>query len=196
MATSRGIEALCQAVVELLRDNYEPTDFNQDLEFRVLSDGGFGQGLSAGVSLFLYRVLVNAADRTPPGRKTDAGDRLRSQLPLDLHFLLTAWGKDASLQQSIVGWMMRILEDHTVLAPGLLNRRTDDVFRSDETVEIGVAELPTEDLLHLWELLGTGTYHLSVPYVARNVRIESQRVLVSGGLVQDRIDHYEPSVSP
>jgi hypothetical protein len=190
MASHRGIEATCQAVVELLRDNYDPTDFNQDLDFRVLSTGGFENGLSAGVSLFLYRVLVSDVPRTPPGRLTDTGGRLHSQLPLDLHLIVTAWAPDASLQQSIAGWMMRTLEDHSVLPPALLNRRTAGVFRDDETVELLVADLVTEDLLHLWELLGTGTYQLSVPYVARNVRLESEREMVAGQPVQDRVSDY------
>ncbi|MFD0449567.1 hypothetical protein ACFQZK_00615 [Rhodococcus aetherivorans] len=66
MATYRGIEAACHAVVELLRDNYDPAAFNRDLEFRVLSTGGFNGGLTAGVSVFLYRVMLNDSHRTPP----------------------------------------------------------------------------------------------------------------------------------
>lgn len=191
MATYRGIEGTCQAVVELLRDNYDPADFpGHDLEFRVLNVGGFDPGLTAGVSLFLHRVLVNAADRTPPGRIADSGGRLRNQLPLDLQLILTAWGGDPSLQQSVAGWMMRTLEDHPVLPSGLLNRRTPGVFRPDETVEVTIGEIATEDLLHLWELLG-GSYQLSVAYTARNLRIESTRELVLAGPVQERVQHYE-----
>jgi hypothetical protein len=190
MATYRGIEATCHAVVELLRDNYDPVAFNQPLAFDVLTTGGFGGAPTAGVSAFLYRILVNEAHRTPPGRRSDWGEPLHTQLPLDIHLILTAWAPDASLQHAIAGWMMRVMEDHRVLPPGLLNRRTPGVFRDDETVEIHVGDIVTEDLLHLWELLGTGTYQLSVPYVARNVRIESSRELVVAALVQERITDY------
>ena len=190
MATYRGIEAACQAVVELLRDNYDPTAFNRDLEFRVLSTGSFNGGLTAGVSVFLYRVMVNDTHRTPPGRRGGAGEPLQTQLPLDAHFILTTWASEASLQQAILGWMMRTMDDHRVLPPGLLNRLTPGVFRDDETVEVLVGEMVTEDLLHLWELLGSGTYQLSVPYVARNVRIESSRELVAAAPVQERITDY------
>jgi hypothetical protein len=194
VATHRGIEATCQAVVELLRDNYDPAAFNRDLDFQVLSTGGFTSGLTAGVSLFLYRIMVNDAHRTPPGRRTDTGELTQTQLPLDLHMVLTAWAPEASLQQAIAGWMMRTLEDNRVLPPGLLNRLLDGVFRDDETVELLNGEMVTEDLLHLWELLGTGHYQLSVPYVARNVRIESPREFVSGALVQERTTHYAGAV--
>ena len=90
MATHRGIEATCQAVVELLRDNYDPAAFNRDLDFQVLSTGGFTEGLRAGISVFLYRIIVNDTHRTPPGRRTEAGELTQTQLPLDLHVILTA----------------------------------------------------------------------------------------------------------
>jgi hypothetical protein len=190
MATYRGIESTCHAVVELLRDNYDPASFNQALAFDVLTTGGFGDAPTAGVTLFLYRILVNDGHRTPPGRRSVAGEPQHTQLPLDVHFILTAWAQDASLQQGIAGWMMRTMEDHRVLPVGLLNRRTPGVFRDDETVEIHIGDIVTEDLLHLWELLGTGTYQLSVPYVARNVRIESSRQVVLAAPVQERITDY------
>jgi len=190
MATHRGIESACQAVVELLRDNYDPAAFNRDLEFRVLSTGGFDGGLGAGVSVFLYRIMINEAHRTPPGRRGDDGLPRPTQLPVDVHMILTVWAPDASLQQSIVGWMMRTLEDHRVLPPGLLNRITPGVFRDDEALEVLPADMVTEDLLHLWELLGTGHYQLSVPYVARNLRIESPHALVAAAPVQDRVTDY------
>ncbi|MGY1776804.1 DUF4255 domain-containing protein [Geodermatophilus sp. SYSU D00804] len=191
MASHRGIESTCQAVTDLLRDNYDPVSFNQELEFRVLPSGGFATGLQAGVSLFLYRVYVGDTPRTPAGRHTGTGTRLRPELPLDLFFILTAWAREPSLQHAIAGWMMRTLEDHRVLPAGLLNRRTADVFRDDEAVEVLLADLVTEDLLHLWELFGAATYQLSVPYVARSVRLESTFELVHGAPVQDRVADYQ-----
>jgi len=194
MATHRGIESTCQAVVEILRDNYDPEAFNRDLEFRVMSAGGFESGLTAGVSLFVYRVIVGDTPRTPTGRRSESGVRLQPQLPVDVHFILTAWAPDASLQQGITGWMMRTMDDHRVLPPGLLNRMAPGVFRDDETVEVLDGELVSEDLFRLWELLGSVTYQLSVPYVARNVRLESERELPAAALVRDRVLDYQGAV--
>jgi hypothetical protein len=190
MATHRAVEATCLAVADLLRDNYDPTTFNRDLDFQAISTGEFTAGLTAGVSVFLYRIMVNDAHRTPPGRRTATGALTQTQLPLDLQLILTAWAPEASLQQAIAGWMMRTLEDNRVLPPGLLNRTLSGVFREDESVELLTGDMVTEDLLHLWELLGTGHYQLSVPYVARNVRIESPLVLDSAAEVQERTIHY------
>lgn len=194
MARPRALEAVCLSVVDLLRDNYVPSEFNQDLEFRVYASGDFAQHMSAGVSLFPYRIFVNGAHRIPAGRIAPNGMRTRNRLPLDLHFVLTPWGKDASTQLAIAGWMMRTLEDTPILPPGLLNRRLPGVFDPDESVEVVVGELATEDLLHLWELVGTNSYRLSVPYMARSVRIESEWPLDEHELVQERIGEFSTHV--
>jgi hypothetical protein len=186
MATHRAVEAVCQTIVELLRDNYDPTAFSQQLEFRVVSSSGLVNGsVDAGVTLFL-----DGTDRSPGGRATIDGQRFRPDPPLDLHFVLTVWGSDPSLQHSIAGWMMRTLEDHGSLPSGLLNRRTDGVFRPDEAVEVGVADLDNEELFRLWELIGPNAYQLSIPYYARGVRIASQIPLEEYLRVQQRRFHH------
>jgi hypothetical protein len=190
MASQRAIDAVCRAVIDLLRDSYDPADFNQDLEFGVYGAGSFNQQMSAGVSLLLYRVFVNGAPRIPGGTTTINGRPTQTRLPLDLHFLLTPWGSHPSTQHVLAGWMMRVLEDTPVLPSGLLNRRTPGVFQPDESVEIVLGELATEDLFHLWELIGANSYRMSVPYVARNVRIESQRTVDEAELVQERVGRF------
>jgi len=143
--------------------------------------------MSAGVSVFLYRVYTNNSFRTPGGRPLPDGMRQRSQLPLDLHMLLTAWGKDAPLQHTITGWMMRILEDTPSFPPGLLNQWTAGVFRPDETVELTTTDLSTEELFRIWEVIGVNAYQISVPYVARVIKIESSVPLDDHDAVRMRV---------
>src|SRR5690606_41565578 len=66
------------------------------------------------------------------------------------------------------------------------------VFLPDETVEVVPDELPNEDFFRIWETLGQNvTYRLSVPYVARNVRIEAQEPLdLAGPAMQERLLRY------
>ena len=191
MATDRAITSTCAAIIHLLRMNYDPADFDKELEFKVYTSSDFATPMDAGVSLFLYRVFVNGVHRTPSGRLDDTGRRQKPQLPIDLHFLLTAWGKEASLQHAIAGWMMRILEDTPMLPAGLLNSETRAVFRPTETVEISPTELRTEDMLRIWETLTQNTYQLSIPYLARNLRIESRQIVpIVGEPVQERVGDY------
>lgn len=190
MANYRAIAVVCESIIHLLRTNYKPEDFNNELEFRVYGSKDFEQSMLSGVSLFLYRIFHNGIHRVPSGRIGSDGRRYQTQLPVDLLFLLTAWGQDASLQNTIAGWMMRILEDTPILPGGLLNSVAPDVFRPDETVEIVMAELTNEEMFHIWQSLVENSYQLSVPYIARNVRIESSRPLTEGQLVQERTFDY------
>lgn len=190
MADTRAIMAVGEALSTLLRTAYRPADFAADLEFRTITprEASAGQ-IAAGASFMLYRIVPNGAHRTPAGRFDAQGRRRQSQLPVDLHFLMTVWGAEASLQHAVAGWAMRMLEDSPLLASGLLNAGAPGAFRPEEVVEVGLAELSNEDLLRLWESLGANAaYQLSIPYVARVVRIESLRPEPgSGGVpVQER----------
>lgn len=197
MADFRAIATVSEAVLQLLRSRYRPEDFDQQLEFRVFTAKDFAQPLTAGVSLFLYRIFPNGVQRTPPAPPQPEIGRSPSLLPLDLHFMLTVWGKEASLQHTLAGWMMRVLEDHPIFPAALLNAVSPGVFRPDETVEVSLTELTNEDLLRIWDTLVQNIYQLSVPYVARVVRIEAQRPLEEGGgLVQERAARAARLLSP
>lgn len=187
MAGYRAITGTCEAILELLRNAYDPADFdNRQVEFKVYTGVDFKQPMTAGISLFLFRVYYNTNSRTPAGRLQETGKRLRAALPLDLHLLLTAWAPAASLQHALLGWAMRTIEDTPVLPSGLLNARLPGVFRAEESVELVLSDISTEDLFRIWETVTESNYQISVPYLARMVMIES-RVDASAGLpVQQR----------
>ena len=187
MADFRAIAAVSEAVLQILRSNYREEDFNQELQFRVFTARDFTTPPSAGVSLFVYRLKPCVGARTPPGPLSFDGRRADTVLPLDIHFMLTVWGGEASLQHAIAGWMMRLLEDHPTFSAGLLNTVIPGSFRPSEHVEVSLAELSTEDLLRIWETLVQNVYQLSIPYVARGVRIEAiSRREPGGGMVEER----------
>jgi hypothetical protein len=197
MAIYRAISAVSEAIIHLLESQYSPQDFDgNQLEFRVYLAKDFASPMKSGVSLFLYRIYANGTYRTPSGRIGPDGRRGRTQLPLDLHFLLTAWAQDASLQHTIAGWMMRILEDWPSLSPGQLNQKVPNAFHPEETVEIALAELGTEELFRIWEVIVHHAYQISVPYVARIVKLESELTLSAGQPVQVRTFDFGELADP
>ena len=122
--------------------------------------------IQSGVSLFVYRVMPEGTHRSP-GRPAGSNGKGNSRLlPLEVHFLLTAWAQDPSLQNTIVGWMMRTLEDTPTLSATLLNSVWPDVFEPDEGLEVVLGRISTEDLFHIWDVLtekGTNSRSLTSP---------------------------------
>jgi hypothetical protein len=198
MANHRAIAAVSEALSYLLQSQYDPADFDgNQLQFPVYVAKDFSnKPIEAGVSIFLYRVYVNRVQRTPPGRIDVSGRRTKPQLPVDLHFLITAWAKEASLQHAITGWMMRVLEDTPVLPAGLLNHKIPGVFHPDETAEIGVTDLTTEELFRIWEVIVSNAYQISIPYVVRGIKIESSLPLAQLDPVQERAFDLGEVVEP
>lgn len=193
MADFRAFMAASEGVINLLRSNYRPDDFNNELEFRVFTSRDFTNNtITNGVSLFPYRIFVNGVHRSPPGRIGADGTAVQHKLPVEMHCLVTVWAQDASLQNAVAGWVMRILEDSPTLPAGVLNSAVADVFHSDETVNISCAELTTEDLFRIWDVLGVNVYQLSIPYVIRIIEIDSIQPLPdpSAADVQEREFQY------
>lgn len=188
MASYRAIRIVTRAVIELIESRFQQQGFGDEgFTFAVYQSDNFNHPMTAGISLFLFRVLPNGSHRTPAGRIGPDGRRMRTRLPLDLHFLVTAWAQDASLQHEIMGLAIRILEDVPILPSGLLNAVAPDVFLPDETVEIGIAELTNEDILRIWETVTDNRYQISVPYYARNVQIDSVLTIDQGSPIQTRV---------
>lgn len=169
MATYQAIAACCEAVLQVLRTDYAPGQFGPvELDFKVYAAKDFTSPMQTGVSLFLYRVALNDGSRVP----TRGGTSQRLPRPLDLHMMLTAWGRDASLQHAIAGWMISRLEATPLLPSSLLNSVWPGVFQPNEALEVVLSDLATQELYSLWERLTERGYSLSVPYVVRPVWLD------------------------
>lgn len=153
--------------------------------------------LALGVSLYLHRVAFNTSRRSLPPRTTLEGIRYLPPVPVDLHFLLTAWGRSAEEQQSLLGWAIRTLQDTPVLPAGLLNRFAGDrgeVFRSNEAVELVGEILSLQDMLNIWEV-AKHNEQPSLSYVARMVFLDSDVQLSESAPVQTRGFDYAKIIS-
>lgn len=144
------------------------------------------------ISVYLYRVAVSTGQRNLAPRIDAAGRRLRPALPVDLHFLVTAWSGNILRQQVLLAWAMRVLEDHPVIPPALLRVGTASPFRPDESVDLVAVPLSMVEQVAIWEF-NKAVMQPSVTYAARMVGLESElepgvdtpvrvRRLVAGGV--------------
>lgn len=189
MANSRAIYAVAEAIIRQLRAEVRPGDFDSEVEFGIYGSSDFSDTpIANGVSLFLYRILPNGIRRTPPGGIGPDGRQQLPRLPIEIHFLMTVWAGQPSLQHALAGWMMRTMEDMSLLGSSTLNAAVPGTFAPEETVELSLSDLRTEDLLRIYEVLSPNLYQLSVPYMARVIEIDARSPALepAGPLVQER----------
>lgn len=151
--------------------------------------GGTPQGVpSHAVTIYLYRVDLNQTMRAAwSGVGSQDG---RTYLPLDLHYLLTPWGDNAEFEHRILGRAMECLEATPVLTGPLLH--ASGGWAPGESVQLSVEEMSTEALLRVFDCLPTD-YKLSVPYVARVVRLESREARPAPG-VRSAVTGIQPEL--
>jgi hypothetical protein len=125
---------------------------------------------SPALSIYLYRADFNKTMRaswSAVGNHDGLG-----HLVLDLHFLLTAWADNVEFEHRIIGRAMQALETTPVLGGPLLESSGN--WAPTETVSLVLEEISTEAVMRTFDSLPTD-YRLSIPYIARMVRIDSLR---------------------
>lgn len=121
-----------------------------------------------GLSLLLYRVDFSKTMRAP---WADASARDgRSHLPLDLHYLLTAWAQNAEDEHRVIGRTMQILERLGGLSGAQL--LPEGGWSVAEAVQLHLEDMPTDNLMRTFDSLRCD-FRLSVPYIARVVVVSS-----------------------
>jgi hypothetical protein len=185
MASYPAIAAMSEAVLGLLQGAAAGTEFDT-ATFAQYQASNFQSPMTDGVSLYLYRVTVSA-NRNLPQRVGRDGRRYRPPIPLDVHFLVTAWASDAIRQQRMLGFAIRTLEDTPILPAGVLNQHgpEPDVFRPDETVELVYENVSVQDMGYIWDI-AQAKEQPSATYVARMVEIESTAAAADAPPVQSR----------
>jgi hypothetical protein len=124
-----------------------------------------------GLSVLLYRVDFNKTLRASWAAAGSADGS--SHLPLDLHYLLTAWGDNPEDEHRIIGRSMQILESLGGFSGPLLQPGGD--WSVTDSVQLYLEDMPTEDLMRTFDSLQC-EFRLSIPYIARVVVISEPGV--------------------
>jgi uncharacterized protein DUF4255 len=192
VASYQAIAAVSRAIRGLL-DLACPRPEFDGAQFKVYQAADFQNPMDEGVSLYLYRVS-SSSRRNLPSRIGPNGETYRPPLPLDLYYMLTAWGRTFEKQQGLLGFCIRELGNMPILPSGLLNHfgPERDVFSEGEAVELVFETLTLQDFSNIWEPLKPNLQP-SATYVARMVSIESTVEMPGGGYVQTRRFEFKDS---
>src|SRR4051794_31141837 len=101
------------------------------------------------VSIYLYRIAPNAVMRAAWGAQGSRDGR--GHLPLDLHFLLTAWASNAEDELRVLGRAMECLESTPLLTGPLLYPTAD--WAAGDVIQVVHDEVATDSLLSLFDSL-------------------------------------------
>jgi hypothetical protein len=175
LAGIRGIHSVGDSIVTYLRNAYPPESAGVALpacQFELVTGADFVGELDEGtrITLWLHRITSDehARHMRRPGVPADGP----APLSLDLHYLLTAWAGNAQDEQITMAWAMRQLHLVPVFDLALLSPAGG--WGRDESVQIVPEELPTADMMRVWDALDA-SYRLSAGYVARVVRLDPDR---------------------
>jgi len=125
------------------------------------------------VSIYLHRVALSSVRTGMPAIVEIDGRRVRAPILLDLHYLVTAWARSALMQQKLLGWAIRTLDDTPVLPPTVLNDGGwAGVFGPTETVELVWQAMTTQEEMDVWQVAQTNEQP-SASYLARGIALES-----------------------
>jgi hypothetical protein len=189
MANVLALHSVGDSLVTYLRHTYPAEADGRAMPacgFALLSSGELSTAADEGtrITLYLYRVTVNEHARQQRPAHRPQGEP--PPLSLDLHFLLTVWAASAEDELVPLAWAMRQLYLHPILDASSLSPEAG--WRRDEVIQIIPAELPTEDMMRIWDALEPG-YRLSVSYTARLVRLDPDAVQDAGPVVATRLGY-------
>ena len=186
MANYRAISATSNSLAGLIRDYYPRAEFGSGLEVSLYQARDFESPMADGFSVYLYRVSVNGTVRNSTPRRAADGRRYRPSFPIDLQYMITPWAADAGRAHRMLGWLMRTMEDISVLSAGHLNHylHETDTFAANEGLELVCDPLSLSDYLTLWDRVRR--LPTSASYTVRVVLLDSEILLGEAPLAQTR----------
>lgn len=203
MSNALAIAGVSAVLVDLLNngliDHEVSTAVGVPVEVSALQPDriDLGEEEKPQLNLFLYQATSNAgwSNVGLPFRDSQ-GPRLTNQpLALDLHYLLTAYGKRDFDAEILLGYAMQLLHEtpalsraaiRTALGPGTGGLPVDvsllpvgllaasDLADQVEQIKISPQNMSTEELSKLWTALGAH-YRPTAAYLVSVVLIESKK---------------------
>jgi uncharacterized protein DUF4255 len=142
---------------------------------------------TSGVNIYLYQVSQNPhrSNLDLPTRRSDGDLVQRPQIALDLHYLLSFYGDDLTLEpQRLMGSTVAFLHSQPLITRSQIEAAVADASKAflaqsdlanqPELVRFTPLTMSLEELSRLWSVLLQVQYVLSVAYKASVVLVERQ----------------------
>lgn len=147
----------------------------------VSSPSDIMEDASPRIGLFLYHIGENKHLKNQEMQASEPGKSRYPALPLNLFYLLTAYGQTRETEQQIIGRAMQIFYDHAVIGGSLLQGSLAGTY---EEIIVTFNPISIEDMNKLWSMLGSKPYRLSVTYQVSTALIDSTRQRSDDRIIQ------------
>jgi hypothetical protein len=188
MSNALAIAAITATLKHLLQAIAADGDLNDAAVTILPLDKARGNNTANQLNLFLYQIQRNPAwVNCDMPRQVQSGETGFPPLPLNLWYLLTAFGRNDDSDNGaqpfghhVLGRAMSILHDHPVLSSADIIAATQtilptsDLDRQIERIRITLQPLSVEEIYRLWTGFAT-PYRLSAAYEVAVTLIESTR---------------------
>lgn len=185
MSNAYAVAAVTTTLQYLLQKMSQDSDLS-DLSVTTLPlDKARGTNTNMQLNLFLYLLSRNAAwVNGPMPRQVMPGEGFNPPLPLNLYYLVTAFGRDDDATQPfghlLLGKAMSLLHDYPLISASDIVAATqgalplNDLAQQIERLRITFHPLPLSELAMLWTGFSM-QYRLSAAYEVAVTLIESTR---------------------
>jgi Pvc16 N-terminal domain len=137
-------------------------------------------------TLFLYDVVEEPTSRNRPPTGELVGGRVVSRkrpLGLCLYYLVTAWGKDPVTEQRILGRVIQVFhEDSIIDGPDL----ADELAGTGVELRISLSRMQIDDRARIWWAINK-PYRLSINYEVRVVDVDADVTTSTTPVVSRRL---------
>ena len=176
MANYKSLSAAGTSIEQQLNSCFAPVpdgDFTRPPKAVLARTEDFDASKKTGVvkpgilTIFMYRVEFNKTMRAAwSGIGSFDG---YAHLPLDLHFLITAWEDNPEGELRMLGRAMQCLETTPILGGPLLAASGE--WAPAEAVQVVLEDMPPDSMFRIFDSLQTD-FKLSVAYIARVVLVD------------------------
>lgn len=204
MSNALAVATVTQALALLIENNLGPeTDIAVKVETRKPPAEPPAEPT---INVFLYQVTPNPSMRHNdlPTRASDGTLLKRPATPLDLHYLISAYGEESELVgQRLIGCVVRTLHEIPVLPKDMIELAAErpylagsDLAESPQKVRFTPTVMDIDETSKLWGMLHQTPYTLSVAYQASLVLIEGREKPVPAKPVERRTVRVLPFGAP
>ncbi len=182
MSNALAIAATTAALRNLLLTQIPALDADlSDLEVTTQPPDAARKNVTkAQLNLFLYQTVVNGGWRNlDMPRQVRPGETASPPLALNLHYLITAYGRGESdndaVNHRVLGSAMSVLHDHPALGRDEISTALpgNDLGEQLERLKISPLPMPLEEVSKLWMVFQT-QYRISAAYEVTVLLIDSR----------------------